>query len=540
MIVSVPPLDRKPWPTLGPQVCAWIEEHLTFGPGDLVGQPARIDDEKRALIYRMYEVHPKGTKRAGRRRFRRVAISLRKGSAKTELAAWIAAVELHHEGPVRCAGWDKKGQPIGGPVTDPYIPMVAYTEEQSEELAYGALRVILEHSDVAADFDIGLERIMRADGYGKAEALATSPSARDGARTTWQHFDESHHMASARLKKAHRAMLANLPKRRLADAWSLETTTAPAPGEGSVAEDTMEYAHAVAEGRVRDSRLFFFHRQAAEDADLETLKGIRAAVREASGPVAEWSDLDGIVDQWRDPTADRNYLRRVWLNQLVRGSERAFDAARWAKLAKPELGIPDGAKVVLGFDGARYDDATGLVATDIVTGHQVVVGAWERPPDAAEGWEVPELDVNAAVEDAFHRWVVWRFYGDPPYWETTFAKWAGEHGEKVAIAWPTNRWPKMAYAVRAFVNAIANGELSHDGSAMYARHVANAHKREIRVKDDQGKPMWVIQKDRSNSPNKIDLAMAGILSWQARCDALGEGVDRPTPAAWDGHVTAFA
>jgi hypothetical protein len=188
VILTVPALDEQPWPTLGPQVCDFIEAYLVFGPGDLRGEPARLDAEKRALVYRMYEVYPQGHPQAGRRRFKRVAISLRKGSAKTEMAAWIAACELHPDGPVRCDGFDANGQPVGVGVTDPYIPMVAYTEEQSDELAYGALRVILEYSPLAGDFDIGLERIMRSGGDGKAVSLATAPDARDGARTTWQHF----------------------------------------------------------------------------------------------------------------------------------------------------------------------------------------------------------------------------------------------------------------------------------------------------------------------------------------------------------------
>src|SRR5512139_2376306 len=96
----VPSLDKVPWPTLGPQICAFIEENLVFGPGDLRGLPAQLDAEKRALIYRMYEVYPRGHELEGRRRFKRVAISLRKGSAKTELMAWIAACELHPDGPV--------------------------------------------------------------------------------------------------------------------------------------------------------------------------------------------------------------------------------------------------------------------------------------------------------------------------------------------------------------------------------------------------------------------------------------------------------
>src|SRR5690606_3140924 len=148
------PEDREPWPTLGPQVCAFIETYLVHGPGDLRGQPARLDDEKRALIWRMYEVYPQDHPLAGRRRFKRVGLSLAKGLAKTELAAWIAACERHPEAPVRCIGWAGAGNPSGGPVTAPYIPLVAYTEEQSDELAYGALRVILEESPLRDDFDI--------------------------------------------------------------------------------------------------------------------------------------------------------------------------------------------------------------------------------------------------------------------------------------------------------------------------------------------------------------------------------------------------
>ncbi|MBN1954280.1 MAG: terminase, partial [Anaerolineae bacterium] len=423
-VLMVPAVDEEPWPTLGAQVCAFIEEFLVFGPGDLRGEPARLDAEKRALIYRMYEVHPQGSPLAGRRRFKRVALSLRKGTAKTEMAAWLAAVELHADGPVRCDGFDANGQPVGVGVVDPYIPMVAYTEEQSDELAYGALLVILQYSPLADDFDIGLERIMRRGGDGKAVSLSTSPNARDGARTTFQVFDETHRFTLPKLRAAHRTMLANTPKRFLADAWSFEITTAPAPGERSVAEDTMDYARQVATGQIEDTRLFYFHRQASDDHDLTTTDGIRAAVLEASGPAASWSDIDGIVDQWADPTADRAYLERVWLNRLVRASERAFDVEQWDKLAKPDYTVPDKARITLGFDGAKWRDATALVGTEIGTGFQWLVGLWERPANV-EDWEVPTNEVDAAVVEAFARWDVWRLYADPPYWESLVAEWSG-------------------------------------------------------------------------------------------------------------------
>lgn len=523
-ILMVPALDATPWPTLGPQVCQFIEAHLVYGPGDLRGQPARIDDEKRGLIYRMYEVYPHGHAQAGRRRFKRVAISLRKGSAKTELAAWIAICELHPDGPVRCSGFDRKGNPIGVGVRDPYIPLVAYTEEQVEELAFGALRVILEASDLRHDFDIGLERVMRKDGAGKCEPIASSPSGSDGARTTFQVFDETHRMFRPRLKAAHHTMLANIPKRKMADAWTLETTTAPAPGEGSIAEDTMRYAQQVAAGKIKESTLFYFHRQASDGHDLTTLRGLRAAVREASGPVAEWSDINTIIEQFKDPTADKAYLERVWLNRLVQSAERAFDAVRWAALATTTT-VPRGSRITLGFDGARYFDATALVGTDIFTGQQFVLGLWERPDNLAK-WEVPKSDVDAAVDLAFRTYDVWRLYADPPYWEETVDSWSGKYGQERVVKWYTTRRRKMADAVRGFANAIKDGSIAHTGDAGLRRHVGNAQKRTV-GHDDQGEPLWTIQKERKDSPLKIDAAVAAILSWQARCDAVALGISQP-------------
>ncbi len=523
-VLSVPELEAKPWPTLGALVCQFIEQNLVFGPGDLRGQPAVLDDEKRGLIYRMYEVFPKGHTLAGRRRFKRVAVSLRKGSAKTELAAWIAICELHPDGPVRCAGFDRKGNPIGKGVMDPYIPLVAYTEEQSEDLAYGALRVILEESVLRSDFDIGLDRVMRKGGDGKCQAIASSPNSSDGARTTFQVFDETHRMTRPRLKAAHRTMLANIPKRKASDAWSLETTTAPAPGEGSIAEDTMRFAQQIAEGKISDPKLFFFHRQASDYHDLTTQRGIRAAVREASGPVASWSDIDSIVEQWKDPTADRTYLERVWLNRLVQSNEQAFDATRWRSLAKSSE-IPGRALITIGFDGSRYYDATALIGTVISTGYQFVLGIWERPSNLQK-WEVPKAEVDQAVADAFKRYNVWRLYADPPYWEETVATWAGKYGKERVIEWWTNRRKQMAFAVRGFVNAITDGSVSHDGNEDLARHVGNAHKRAIDQRDDQNQPLWTIQKDRKDSPFKIDAAMAAILSWEARGHAIALGLGK--------------
>jgi hypothetical protein len=542
-ILMVPPPDAQPWPTLGPEVCAFIETRLCHGPGDLLGQPVELNDEQRGWIYRMYEVHPEKTERrknkvivseahplAGKRRFQRCALSLRKGSSKTEFAAWIAVVELHVDGPVRCAGFtSRRGArvPVSRSVIDPYIPMISYTEEQTEELAYGALRRIIEKSSVSGDFDIGLERIMRLSGDGKAEAVSGSPNARDGARTTFQHGDETHRFTLDALKRAWSVMLANLAKRPLAEPWALETTTAPEPGMESVAESTMRYAQQLAEeGRGETSKLFFFHRQAGDKNELDTENGLRAAIVEASGPfIAKWTAVDTIAEQFRAPDADRAYLERVWLNRPVQASGIAFDVEQWRLLARPTFVVRDDAAITLGFDGSRYDDATALIATDVESGFQWPLGVWAH--DGTPTWEVPVTEVDGAVADAFERYHVLRMYCDPPKWESWVSAWAGRYGEDRVAEWWTNRRKPMAYALRSFVGAVKAGELTHNGSPLLAAHIANSRRLYTNLVDEQGSRLWILRKERPDSPNKIDAAMGAVLSWEARNDSIAAGLFSP-------------
>jgi len=534
-----PPLDEEPWPTLGPLVCDFIEDELCHGPGDLLGEPVILNTEQRGWTYKMYEVYPQKQERrkrrvivnephplAGKRRFERCALSLRKGSSKTEYAAWIAGVELHPRGPVRCVGWVKERGvivPVGGGVRDPYIPMISYTEEQTEELAYGALRRILEESEIGRDFDIGLERILRLDGKGKAEAVSGSPNARDGARTTFQHADETHRFVLIGQKRAWGVMRANMAKRPLADPWALETTTAPEPGAGSVAEDTMEHARSLAE-KGKPSRLFFFHRQASDKHKLDTDAGLHDAIVEASGPfIAQWSAVDRIVGTFREPDADPAYLERVWLNRPVQASGVAFDVDRWKELVRPGYVVAPGSTITLGFDGSRFDDMTALVAVEVETGHIWPLGIW-APVDG----EIPVDEVDGAVTDAFAQYQVARMYCDPPKWEGWLATWAGRYGDTVVMEWWTNRRKPMAYAIRSFITAMSAGELSHDGDKVLASHLANARRMATNLVDEQEQSLWVLRKERPDSPKKFDAGMAAILGWEARNDALSEGVSGGT------------
>lgn len=546
-VLHVPDLDAdvEPWPTLGPQVAAHLEAYSIFGPGSLQGQPYVLDDEKRALLYRMYELHPRGHVWAGRRRFKRVVISWRKGLAKTEFMAEVIYGHIHPDGPVLFDGWDAAGDPVGRPVVAPYVPMLAVTVEQVEELAFGALLYLCQEGPDADLFDAGLERIVRLDAHGRPDGravpLSNSPGARDGARTTLQGFDEPHRLFLPRQRKAHETMVANLEKRVLEDPWGLYVGTAGEPGQNSIAEDLYREGQRIERGLVHDPQLLLHHREAGPGYDLERQEDRVEAVREATGPSGEYGpgQFHSIARQWEREGADKAYLERVWLNRWTRSGDQAFDVKKFAALG-PTDGeggpLPDGSFVTLGFDGARFKDATAFVATDIPTGQQQLIGLWERPEDLPEGveWEVPEGEVSEVLADTMKRLVVWKLYADPPHWTETVGSWAGVYPDQVQEWWTFHRRP-MGMAIRAYQEAIDSGALSYTGIRSsdpdadqvtnLRRHVGNAGRVRTNLVDDEGQTIYILGKIAQE--RKFDAAMAAVLSWRARLDALADGAKPP-------------
>jgi hypothetical protein len=129
-------------------------------------------------------------------------------------------------------------------------------------------------------------------------------------------------------------------------------------------------------------------------------------------------------------------------------------------------------------------------------------------------------------------------------------QWANRWGAKRVVEWLTYRPRAIAWAIREFEQAIGSGSVSHDGNPVFERHVANARKRELTVRDDKERFMHTLSKDASRSPRKIDAAMAAVISWKARSDALEAGIVRldgdpvmppepaPRPQQWPGGVPA--
>jgi phage terminase large subunit-like protein len=261
---------------------------------------------------------------------------------------------------------------------------------------------------------------------------------------------------------------------------------------------------------------FSMHEWALEPTeDRDDLKLVKTA-----NP-ASWQTLDQLQKRHSSLGMTPHRWARFACGVWGLGGEAAFDPDTWDSLAaggQPEPGRP----ITLGFDGARRRDDTGLVGCDLDTGHLFVLGHWHKPADADDSWAVPEGEVNEVVEHAFETWQVLRFYCDPPYWESAVDRWEGSYGGEKVVPWWTNRIKQTAMALRTFSNDMHSGELSHDGDPKLTEHVHNAVRQETRMIEDD-EPLWVIRKDSKDSPRKIDLAMAALLAWEARGDAISEG-----------------
>jgi phage terminase large subunit-like protein len=501
----------EPFLSLGFQLIDWIESFLVHGPGDVEGEPIVLDDEFAAFILRAYALD-----KEGRRRIRRAVISRPKGRAKSELAAMIACAEAI--GPVRfdhfaeageVSAWGyafEAGEPVGAPVTRPEVLCFA-TELGQAGNTYDAVRYMLDPGTASPELvahygkvDVGLTRVLLPNG-GSITPESAADSSKDGGKSTFVVADESHLWVLPRLKRLHQVVLRNLFKRKIASGWMLETTTMYAPGEGSVAEGTHDYAKKVAEGGTKDSSLLFDHRQAAAKWDPTKKRDRLSGLAEVYGPAAEWMDLEAIADSYDDPQTSPAEWERYWFNRPVSLQGGWLPQRAWDECFDPRP-IPDGARVVLGLDGSFSGDSTALAVVELGEfPHLSVAGLWEKPAGDSE-WRAPILDVEEAIRTAFLRWHVVEVTADPHRWARSLEVLAAE-------GLPVTEFPqsasRMTPATQRFTDMVNQRQLTHDGNPALARHISNA----VLKSDARGTRIY---KETSKSPRKIDLAVASIMA----------------------------
>lgn len=529
-------------PTLGYVAIDWIAEFLAAPDKDEY-VPFVLYREQEDFVLRWYAIDPA----TGRFVYRRGLLGRPRGWGKSPLLAALACLESL--APIVPAGWDAAGQPVGRPwvtIRTPYVHIAAVSEEQTKN-TWQPLLEMLRDGPVLEAYP-GVEPLDTMVNLPKGQILQRTAAARTikGARPVFSVLDQTEEWVPSnggvRLAGTMRANAAKIGGR------TLESPNAYIPGEESVAESSAEFAKAIVEGRARDDGLLYDHREAPPATDMSDEESLVAGLRVSYGDSSAHpggcvihqpacrpghTDLVPLVALIRDPAQDPQMCRSDFLNQVTHASDSWLSQPEWAGCADAVRVLADRDAVTLGFDGSRkrargVADATALIGCRVSDGHVFELGVWEQPAGlAGEDWQVPTVEVDAAVRAAFDRFTVVGFYADPARWETFVAQWEADFGTKLKVQvtrqhpvewWMTGgRATATVRALENFHSAVVDRELSHDGSYALTRHVLNARRRTSRAGIQ-------IHKAHPDSVDKIDAAVAAVLAWNARVDALAAGV----------------
>lgn len=531
-------------PTLGFDVLDWIAQHLIVPDGPAAGEPLELTGEQAQFVLDFYTIDPDFTGPAvqGRalrngRRVRRAVLSRPKGWGKSPVMAAICLAEAL--APVVPDGWNAAGEPVGRPWTTlgfkAKVQIIAVSEAQTIN-TWDPLLEMARSGPVADAYPIEAMDSFVALPKGRIEYTTSAALSREGFRPVFSALDQTESwFASNGGHKLVAGVRRNLTK---VNGSSIETPNAYVPGLDSVAERSHAAWKAQQEERTKGSAggILFDHREAPPDtdpADRESLlEGLGYAYGESADVNGGWVSLERVLEDYWDPDAAPAESRRFFLNQLHAAEDAWLSSPEWAARLDVDRVVGDHEPITLGFDGSRrrtrgVTDATALIGCRVSDGHLFELQVWEQPTGpAGDDWQVPTVEVDAAVRSAFARYNVVGFYADPAKWETYVAAWEAAFVKRLKVKstrehpiewWMTGgRSGLIVRALQQFHSAVVDGELTHDGASALTRHVLNARRRPTRSGIQ-------IAKEHPDSIRKIDAAVAAVLAWQARLDAVAAG-----------------
>lgn len=515
--------------SLGYEVCDWLAEYACHGPGDVMGDPIDwdADEEMRAHVIECYRLD----ETTGRRVYDEAVLSRAKGRAKSEVAGWVAVAEAF--APVRFDGWDANGQPVARPVRTPLIKCLATEESQAGNTFENVAFIAGEwgpdvHPDVYGGVS-GIRQYQSASALylphgGEIRACTAGSASKDGGKETHVVADETHLYVLRELRSMYATVARNLGKRKIAEPWLHQTSTAYRPGEMSVFEDTLTKWR---KGEL-SSRVFVNHREAKGKIDLDDEERTRRQLEYVYGDSAAWQDLERKYLERNDTRiyADESEFVRYALNRPQSGQD-AWIAKDVVERQRRTETVEQGEAIALGFDGSLRDDSTVLIASRMSDGFIFPIRIWSKPDGhAANWWEVPRLDVLETIRETFGRYNVTRLYADPHEWRSDIETLAAELGEERVIGWPTNQYARMSAALDrlrtdlmqggAEVDGKPFGRVFHSGDGEFMEHFANAY-------------VWrrgahrLVRKEHDQSARKIDSVVGAALAYEARADSISAG-----------------
>jgi phage terminase large subunit-like protein len=288
------------------------------------------------------------------------------------------------------------------------------------------------------------------------------------------------------------------------DSLLLGITTAgvktQANGQDSLAYSLYQYGQKLVKGELVDPSFFFAWWEPKNPEADHRDKQLWIESNPGFGDIVDAEDFESAV--LRTPEAE---FRTKRTNCFVSTATAWLPTGSWEALIDTERTPEPGEDVILAFDGAFSNDSTALIAW-LLGGdkpHLMVVGIWERPDDAEQGWHVPVAEVEQTIIDTFRNsnFQTKEIVFDPARWQRTFMI-LDEQGMPV-VSYP-NSAERMVPATQKFYEAVVNQSFTHDGDERMARHITNC----VTKQSYRG-----VMVAKASSKRKVDAAVAAIFGY---------------------------
>jgi len=288
------------------------------------------------------------------------------------------------------------------------------------------------------------------------------------------------------------------------DSLLLGITTAgvktQANGQDSLAYSLYQYGQKLVKGELVDPSFFFAWWEPKNPEADHRDKQLWIESNPGFADIVDAEDFESAV--LRTPEAE---FRTKRTNCFVSTATAWLPTGSWEALIDTERTPEAGEDVILAFDGAFSNDSTALIAW-LLGGdkpHLMVVGIWERPDDAEQGWHVPVAEVEQTIIDTFRNsnFQTKEIVFDPARWQRTFMV-LDEQGMPV-VSYP-NSAERMVPATQKFYEAVVNQSFTHDGDERMARHITNC----VTKQSSRG-----VMVAKASSKRKVDAAVAAIFGY---------------------------
>jgi phage terminase large subunit-like protein len=460
----------------GDSIIAGMETFCTVSRDGFAGrggQPLVLRDWQKELIRHLFARRPDG-----RMRHRTGLIGLPRKNGKSSLGSGLAL----------------DGLLFGGQGAEVYS---AAAEEKQARIVFSETKRMVQADPELSDACEVMRDVIGMPATGSIYRVLTAKApTKEGLNPTRVIVDELHAHPHDELWN-----VLTLGSGARLDPLTLAITTAgvmyDSLGQESICYRLYKHGVELSNGYTEDPSFFFAWWGAPEGAD-HLDPAVWEAANPAYGDLIDPDDFAAAV-----VTTPENEYRTKRLNQWVSAAAAWLPAGAWEDCGDVVRTIPDGADVVLGFDGSYNNDSTGLVVCTVGDDPLMdVVWASERPKNAPQDWVVPIDEAEDAIRKACKRWHVLEVACDPSRWARSMQVLEAERLPMVEFPQSGSR---MIPATERFYEAVMNRTLTHTGNPDLARHIGNAV---IRRTTHGGH----LQKDAKGSPRKIDLAVCAVMA----------------------------